>query len=227
MGRGASPGCASAGRRRRGWRMRPGSTFEPFRRSWPQPPGRRCASAPIRWRPVSTRCAVRCTARCTPSTPTDLGLDIRTIPSLMAAAAGAALRLGTDPVAACFDALRGQVYGAMYAFHPDRVETLVQPAVLTPEEFARIAPVRPRLVVGVGVARFADQMTSWAGTPPVPLESLPPAATMLLGLLGRGAGRLLDDPAAAEPVYGRPAEAQAQWEARHGRPFPDSSGHAG
>src|SRR5205823_3925126 len=101
----------------------------------------------------------------------------------MAAAAGVAARLGTEPVAACFDALRGQVYGAMYAFHPDRVETLVQPTVLTPEEFARIAPVRPRLVVGAGVGRFADQMTSWAGTPPVPLESLPPAATMLLGLL--------------------------------------------
>ena len=146
----------------------------------------------------------------------------------MAAAAGAAVRLGPEPVAACFDALRGQVYGAMYAFHPDRVETLVQPTVLTPEEFARIAPVRPRLVVGAGVARFADQMTPWAGTPPVPLESLPPAATMLLGLLERaGAGRALDDPASAEPVYGRPAEAQAQWEARHGRPFPDSSGRAG
>src|SRR5437868_14226587 len=57
----------------------------------------------------------------------EAGLDIRTIPSLMAAAAGASLPLGTDPVAACFDALRGQVYGAMYAFHPDRVDTLVQP----------------------------------------------------------------------------------------------------
>ena len=158
----------------------------------------------------------------------EAGLDIRAIPSLMAAAAGAAVRLGTEPVAACFDALRGQVYGAMYAFHPDRVETLVPPTVLTPEEFARIAPVRPRLVVGAGVARFADQMTRWAGTPPVPLESLPPAATMLLGLLERaGAGRALDDPASAEPVYGRPAEAQAQWEARHGRPFPDSSGRVG
>ena len=158
----------------------------------------------------------------------EAGLDIRAIPSLMAAAAGAAVRLRAEPVAACFDALRGQVYGAMYAFHPDRVETLVQPTVLTPEEFARIAPVRPRLVVGAGVARFADPMTRWAGTPPVPLESLPPAATMLLGLLERaGAGRALDDPASAEPVYGRPAEAQAQWEARHGRPFPDSSGRAG
>ncbi|PYP55713.1 MAG: hypothetical protein DMD44_14460 [Gemmatimonadetes bacterium] len=158
----------------------------------------------------------------------EAGLDIRTMPSLMAAAAGASLRLGTDPVAACFDALRGQVYGAMYAFHPDRVDSLVEPALLTPAEFVRVAPVRPRLVVGGGGPGFADQMTDWAGAPPVPLESLPPAATMLLALLGRpGVGRTLDDPATAEPVYGRPAEAQAQWEARHGRPFPDSSGRAG
>src|SRR5207237_9576116 len=99
---------------------------------------------------------------------------------------------------------------------------------LNPEQYARLAPVRPRVVVGDGVAHYADQMAHWAGTPPVPLESLPPAATMLLGLLERaGAGRALDDPARAETVYGRPAEAQAQWEARHGRPFPDSSGRAG
>ena len=158
----------------------------------------------------------------------EAGLDIRAIPSLMAAAAGAARHLGSDPVAACFDALRGQVYGAMYVFHPDRVDTLVEPAVLTPAEFARVAPVRPRLVVGGGAVPFADQMTRWSGAAPVPLASLPPAATMLLTLLGRaGVGRALDDPATAEPVYGRPAEAQAQWEARHGRPFPDSSGRAG
>jgi tRNA threonylcarbamoyladenosine biosynthesis protein TsaB len=158
----------------------------------------------------------------------EAGLDIRAIPSLMAAAAGGALRLGTDPVAACFDALRGQVYGAMYVFHPDRVDTLVEPTVLTPAEFIRTAPARPRLVVGAGVTRVADELTRWTGTPPVPIESLPPAATMLLGLLERaGAGRALADPASAEPVYGRPAEAQAQWEARHGRPFPNSSSHAG
>ena len=158
----------------------------------------------------------------------EAGLDIRAIPSLMAAAAGAALRVGTDPVAVYFDALRGQVYGAMYVFRADRVETLVAPAVLTPAELARVAPVRPRVVVGGGIARFTEEMTSWAGTPPVPLESLPPTATMLLALLERaGVGRTLDDAATAEPVYGRPAEAQAQWEARHGRPLPDSSGHAG
>jgi hypothetical protein len=30
-----------------------------------------------------------------------------------------------------------------------------------------------------------------------------------------------------EPHYGRPAEAAAKWERDHGRPLPDSPGHAG
>src|SRR6266705_6805876 len=104
------------------------------------------------------------------------GLELRAIPSLMAAAAGAALKLGSEPVAACFDALRGEVYGALYVFHPDRVETLVAPAVLTVAELARIAPVRPRAAVGDGAVRYAEAVTRWRGTAPVPLESLPPAA---------------------------------------------------
>ncbi len=158
----------------------------------------------------------------------EAGLELRAIPSLMAAAAGAALKLGAEPVAACFDALRGQVYGALYVFHPDRVETLVAPAVLTVAELARDAPVRPRLVVGDGAVRYAEQVARWIGTAPVPLESLPPVANLLLALLERkGTGRTIADPATAEPAYGRPAEAQARWEARHGRPLPDSPRPAG
>ena len=158
----------------------------------------------------------------------EAGLELRAIPSLMAAAAGAALKLGAEPVAACFDALRGQVYGALYVFHPDRVETLVAPAVVTMAELARVAPVRPRVVVGDGAVRYAEEVTRWIGTAPVPLESLPPAATLLLALVDReGTGRPVEDPATAEPVYGRPAEAQARWEARHGRPLPDSPRPAG
>jgi tRNA threonylcarbamoyladenosine biosynthesis protein TsaB len=160
----------------------------------------------------------------------EAGLELRAIPSLMAAAAGAALKLGAEPVAACFDALRGEVYGALYVFHPDRVETLVAPTVLTVAELARIAPMRPRVVVGDGAVRYADQVARWIGTAPVPVESLPPppGATLLLALLERaGTGRVIDDPATAEPVYGRPAEAQARWEARYGRPLPDSPRPAG
>ena len=158
----------------------------------------------------------------------EAGLELRAIPSLMAAAAGAALKLGAEPVAACFDALRGQIYGALYVFHADRVETLVAPAVLTMAELARVAPARPRVVVGDGAVRYAGEVTRWIGTAPLPLESLPPAATMLLALVHReGTGRAIEDPVTAEPVYGRPAEAQARWEARHGRPLPDSHRPAG
>src|SRR5881296_2726263 len=130
----------------------------------------------------------------------EAGLELRAIPSLMAAAAGAALKLGPEAVAACFDALRGQVYGAVYVFHPDRVETVVAPAVLTVAELARLAPVRPRVAVGDGAVRYAEEVARWIGTAPAPLESLPPAAAQLLALLTRdGAGRTLEDPATAEP----------------------------
>jgi tRNA threonylcarbamoyl adenosine modification protein YeaZ len=63
------------------------------------------------------------------------GLEVRAVPSLLAAAAGAATRLGAVPIAACFDALRGQVYAAVYVVHPDRVETLVAPCPRRPSRW--------------------------------------------------------------------------------------------
>jgi tRNA threonylcarbamoyladenosine biosynthesis protein TsaB len=152
------------------------------------------------------------------------GLQFVAVPSLLAAVAGAAVKLGAVPIAACFDALRGEVYGALYVVHPDRVETRVAPSTTTLADFARTSPVVPALVVGDGATRYPDAVREWSGAPPVPLASLPPLATMLLSLFSRtGAARAIDDWFAAEPVYGRPAEAQAKWEARHGRPLPDPS----
>ncbi|MGH6690462.1 MAG: tRNA (adenosine(37)-N6)-threonylcarbamoyltransferase complex dimerization subunit type 1 TsaB [Gemmatimonadales bacterium] len=154
----------------------------------------------------------------------EAGLELRAVPSLMAAAAGAAVKLGAVPIAACFDALRGEVFGAVYVIHAGRVETLVVPTVSTLPDLAARAAARPVLAVGDGAVRYADDVMRWTGAAPVPLEALPPGATMLLSLLQReGAGRVIDDAAAAEPVYGRLAEAQVKWEARHGRPLPDPS----
>lgn len=153
----------------------------------------------------------------------DAGIPLRAVPSLMGAAYAAAAG-DTGPIAACFDALRGQVFGAVYAFPPGRVETLVAPGLFTVGALARVAPVRPLAAVGDGAVRYAEEVLGWTGRPPVSLESLPPVASSLLALGGcDGASRPLADPATAEPEYGRPAEAQAKWEARHGRPLPHSS----
>lgn len=155
------------------------------------------------------------------------GLDLVRLPSLMAWVAAAARKIGPAPIAACFDALRGQVYGAMYRISPDHVETLLEPTLGTMAELARAAPERPVLVVGDGAVRHADASTQWSGAAPIGLESLPPSAPLLLALEAyHGLGHPINDPLTAEPVYGRPAEAQARWEAAHGRPLPDTPGRA-
>lgn len=157
----------------------------------------------------------------------EAGLPLRAVPSLMAAAATAAQPLGPVPVAACYDALRGQVYGALYVVRAGAVETLLAPAVMTIGELAQAAPIRPSVVVCDGT-RYADDILRWCGAAPVLLQSLTPIASTLLSIFIReGAARPLDDPMTAEPEYGRPAEAQARWEARHGRPLRDSSRPAG
>lgn len=151
------------------------------------------------------------------------GLPIVAVPSLMAVAAGATAVLGAGPVAACFDALRGQVFAALYVVHGDRVETVLPPVTCTPEELVSRAPVRPRVVVGDGARRYAELMERWTGVAPLPIMSLRPAAVSLLALHERpGAGRVTAE--ADEPDYGRPAEAQVRWEARHGRPLSHPSG---
>ena len=155
------------------------------------------------------------------------GLPLLAVPSLLAAAAGATTVLGSVPVAVCFDALRGQVFAAVYVVHPTRVETVVLPGVCTPEELVSRSPLRPRVAVGDGATRYAAEMERWTGAPPLDTMSLQPAAVSLLALHGRvDVGRMLADSSTAEPDYGRPAEAQARWEARHGRPLPHPSGPA-
>ena len=143
-------------------------------------------------------------------------LPILAVPSLLGAAHAAAAD-GAGPIVACFDALRGQVFGAIYAFPAGRVETLVAPDLFTVPDLARIAPVRPVQAVGDGAQRYAREIEDWTGRPPLAVEELPAVAGSLLAL-----APLVGYPATGEPIYGRPAEAQVKWEARHGRPLPNS-----
>ena len=143
-------------------------------------------------------------------------LPIVAVPSLLGAAHAAAAG-GAGPVVACFDALRGQVFGAVYAFPPGRVETLIAPDLFIVPDLARIAPVRPVQAVGDGAQRYAREIEDWIGRPPLAVEKLPAVAGSLLAL-----APLVGYPATGEPIYGRSAEAQVKWEARHGRPLPHS-----
>ena len=145
-------------------------------------------------------------------------LPLVAIPALAAAAASAAAVLGPVPIAACFDALRGQVFGAVYVLRPERLEVVVAPGLWTPEELIAASAERPRAAVGDGAVRYG--MDRWTGARPLDVRALRPTGASLLALQPlAGVGRRIEDPATAEPDYGRPAEAQARWEARHGRPL--------
>lgn len=147
-------------------------------------------------------------------------IPIVAIPALAAAAACAAAVLGAVPIAACFDALRSQVFGAVYILRPDRLEVVLAPGIWTPEELIASSPERPRAAVGDGALRYAAAVEQWTGARPLDVRALRPTAASLLALVAlAGVARRIEDPATAEPDYGRPAEAQARWEARHGRPL--------
>ena len=150
----------------------------------------------------------------------DRQLPLIAIPSLLAAAHAA----DVETAAACYDALRGQVFSAVYAFADDRFQSLVAPDVFTIAELIAVAPRRPVVAVGDGAVRYADDVQRWTGRAPVPLEALPALAASLLDLADYdGARRAIADASIAEPTYGRPAEAQVKWEKSHGRPLPHSS----
>jgi len=148
-------------------------------------------------------------------------LPLVAVPALLGAAHAAA-NGHAGPIAACFDALRGQVFAAIYRFSPRSVETVVAPGLFEIRELAQIAADRPLLAVGDGAQRYAPAVLSWTGRPPVGLDTVTPIAASLLRLSELEAARRALD-AASEPIYGRPAEAQAKWEARYGRPLPHSS----
>lgn len=148
---------------------------------------------------------------------------LRAVPALLAAAAGGAAHAGGGPALACFDALRGQIFAAQYAFEDETVRAIVPPILTTMAELARVA-ARPRVIVGDAALRYVDGVPEWTGIPRLGLEAIAPGAESLLRLvLVADASREID--AAAEPVYGRLAEAQVRWEAAHGRALPDPSGH--
>ena len=121
-----------------------------------------------------------------------VGLSLFTAPSLLGCALAGA-KLGR-PVLVASNALRGDVYAAVYSFEDGTVHALHPPAVV----------------------RQADAGTIYPGA--VALDETSADARRLIQLVGWTDGlELIANVAAWAPEYGRPAEAQAQWERTHGR----------
>lgn len=153
---------------------------------------------------------------------TEREIPVRVTPSLMGAAWSGAARDGT-PVAALYDALRGDVFAAVYAFSETAVTEHLAPTLLAAGSLEQSCPVVPRIGVGDGTATVAEAIGRWTGQPPLAARSGPRAAGLLDLLALEGGARLVEPFGEFEPAYGRPAEAQARWEREHGRPLPSST----
>ncbi|HEU4828488.1 MAG TPA: tRNA (adenosine(37)-N6)-threonylcarbamoyltransferase complex dimerization subunit type 1 TsaB [Gemmatimonadales bacterium] len=132
------------------------------------------------------------------------GLPVLTTPSLMARA-HAASGGGAMPVVVTSNALRGELYAAIYRFAARSVTTLLAPVVVPAAQLGSLVP-----------AGAADA------------SEFPADARQLIALTALAGGSVpVNDVRGWEPVYGRPAEAQAQWERSHGRPLSSAPGLAG
>ena len=152
-------------------------------------------------------------------------LPLWVAPSLLVRAAGAAR--ADEMVLAVAGALRGEVYAAAYRFLPERIHSELAPSVRRPDELV-LGGFTPAVVVGEAPADIIAVLERWVGRPVIGPPDGSPHATRLLGLVGpAGGARRIDAVLEWEPVYGRPAEAQARWEMAHGRPLPDSVGSRG
>jgi tRNA threonylcarbamoyladenosine biosynthesis protein TsaB len=154
------------------------------------------------------------------------GLQLRTAPSLLVLAAGALPR-PAGPILAVLDALRGELYAAIYEFRGGGITTHLPPTVAAPEALVQHAlPFAPRAMTGTASEAVLTHLHQALGAD----RLAPPAAgaPVLLSLLAvGGALTSISDPRRWEPDYGRPAEAQRKWEETHGRPLPPATGHGG
>jgi tRNA threonylcarbamoyladenosine biosynthesis protein TsaB len=148
-------------------------------------------------------------------------LSVWTASTLLVRAAGVQPPRGAR-VLVVTSALRGELYAASYRLElPETVTTLLEPHVTTAEALHRETP---DLLVADAPDKLVDRLADQFAAPPVRGAAARPNALALAGLVGVSGGAVriarLDE---WEPLYGRPAEAQARWEIAHGRALPDPS----
>lgn len=146
------------------------------------------------------------------------GCTMAAAPSLL----GRATRAGGGSdrlVLAAASALRGEVYAGWYRFGADASVSTARPAIALDWAGVLNGP-RPDLIVGDAPDGMLEALGAHWQVSVATREGSHADARALLRL-DRTPGGTTEVPApeAWEPVYGRPAEAQARWERDHGRPL--------
>jgi len=142
------------------------------------------------------------------------------VPSLT----GCAYRLAetfpdADAVAALYDALRGDVFVGRWSRDGAEVLRAAVPA----SDLKQMGIVV--VAGGPGALVHDEAVRGWTGRSPIGPPVGQASAGALLHLVWDAPDTYaIREPAGWEPEYGRPAEAQVRWEARHGRALRDSSG---
>ncbi|MEO8478559.1 MAG: tRNA (adenosine(37)-N6)-threonylcarbamoyltransferase complex dimerization subunit type 1 TsaB [Gemmatimonadota bacterium] len=121
------------------------------------------------------------------------------------------------------DALRGDVYAGCWDIGPDGIVPVGgPPRSMSPTDLAVFGS--PSAIVGDISEQLADAVQAATAVAPVTgTEALPDARTLLLLADIPGGSEPVADPGRWTPTYGRPVEAQAVWERKHGRALPDQT----
>lgn len=153
------------------------------------------------------------------------GVQVATVPSLL----GRAWRgrgAGAQVILATTAALRGEVFAGWYRF-PEGGIPIVERAALSAMTWDQVAAgPTAALIGGDAPAGFLESLARhWRGSL-VAREAMCADARALLAIDRLGGAVNQDTFDRWEPVYGRPAEAQARWEQAHGRHLPDPPGRS-
>ncbi len=125
------------------------------------------------------------------------------------------------------DALRGDVYAGCWDVGPDGIAPVGgPPRSMSPADLAAFGS--PTAIVGDISERLVAAVQAVTGAAAITGAAALPDARTLLTLAGIPGGCApVADPERWTPTYGRPVEAQAVWERKHGRVLPDQTYRSG
>jgi tRNA threonylcarbamoyladenosine biosynthesis protein TsaB len=117
------------------------------------------------------------------------------------------------PVCVMLDARKGEVYAALFLWKGDTFVTLVPETSIRPEDLLRDGD-SPVVLAGEGAIRYRDRILSAIGERALAAPShkmVPSPANIALLGVHRARRSEYSDPATAEPLYVRKAEAEVKW----------------